>query len=240
MVRKLHTMATRVSRKETRMPATATLGQRSTRILLVDGQSAFRELLRMWLTSNPDIEVVGEADNGRNALHLADRLHPTLVLMELSLPDIHGSELIREMKRMCPKIIALTSHASEPLVQATMQAGASGFLVKKASLVEIKLAIHNVMEGKTYLSPLVTDGVVRGYLNDRGPLEMLTQRERESLKCLAEGMRNKDIAAHLCISVKTVEKYRASLMSKLNLHTAAGLTTFAIENGLIALHTGLR
>lgn len=211
-------------------------GPRSIRILLVDDQVIFRELFRIWLTLDPDVEVVGEADNGRDALRLATTLHPTLVLTELSLPGTHGVDLIGDMKHTWPriKILALTSHVSEPLVRATLQAGASGFLVKNASLEEVKLAIRGVMEGKTYFDRLVADKLVHGYVNDTEPLEMLTQRERETLKCLAEGMRNKDIAARLCISVKTVKKHRANLMEKLNLRKVATLTAFAIEQGLIS------
>lgn len=219
------------------------LGQRSIRILLVDDQVIFRELFRTWLTLNPDIEVVGEAGNVRDALHLAGTLHPTLVLTEICFPGIHGIEGIREMKSMHPwiKIIALTTHLSETSVRAALRAGASGLLEKSASLEEVRSALDNVIKEKTYLCPRAAEIVACGCVaNGRSPWEMLTQRECEVLKCVAEGMRNNDVAARLRISVKTVEKHRASLMSKLKLHTVASLTAFAIGEGLIAGNAGLR
>lgn len=210
-------------------------GPRAIRILLVEDQIVFRESFRTWLTLNPDIEVVGETDNVRDAVHLAGTLHPTLVLTEIRFERNHGIEGIREMTSMYPgiKIIVLTTHLSDPTVQAALQAGASGLLEKSASLEEVRSAIDNVIKGKTYLCPSAAEIVAhRCVTNGRGPLEMLTLREHEALRCIAGGMRNKDIAAYLCISVNTVEKHRANLMDKLNLRKVASLTAYAIERGL--------
>lgn len=212
-------------------------------MLLLDDHAIFREALRSLLALDPAIEVVGEAANGWEALRLVGTLRPSLVLTDLSLPGLHGVEVIREMKRLQPglTILVLTVHATDTFVRASLQAGAAGYVVKEASYDELKFAIHSVMKGRSYVSPSVANTVVHSYLHDGrisgngGPLwEKLTKREREVLKLVAEGTKNKAIADCLCISVKTVEKHRASLMSKLDLHSAAALTTFAIEHGLIA------
>jgi DNA-binding NarL/FixJ family response regulator len=185
--------------------------------------------------SNPDIDVVGETGNVKDVAHLAGTLHPTLVLMEIFFSGIHGIAGIREMKSLYPriKILVLTAHLSDTTVQAAMQAGASGLLEKSASLEEVWSAIDNVIAGKTYLCPRAAEIVARGYAgNSRGPLDMLTPREHEALRCIAGGMRNKDIALHLGISVNTVEKHRANLMDKLNLRKVASLTALAIQQGV--------
>jgi len=210
----------------------------SIRILLVDDQIIFRETFRAWLTTNPDTEVVGEASNVRDAVHLAGTLHPTLVLTEICFSRNHGIEGIREMKSMYPgiKIVALTAYLSETSVRAALQAGASGLLEKSVSLEEVRSALDNVIKGKTYLCARAAEIVAQGYKDKgRGPLEVLSQREQDALRCIAGGMRNKDIALHLCISVNTVEKHRANLMDKLNLRKVASLTAFAIQQGLTAI-----
>jgi len=213
-------------------------GPRSIRILLVDDQNIFRETFRSWLTSNPDIKVVGEAGNVQDAVHLVGTLHPTLVVTETCFQKNHGIEGIRQIKSMYPtiKIVALTAYLSETMVQAALQAGVSGLLEKSASLDEVRSALDNVIRGKPYLCARAAQIVARGCVNKgRSPLEMLTQRELEALRCIAGGMRNKDIALHLCISVNTVEKHRANLMDKLNLRKVASLTAFAIEQGVSAI-----
>jgi len=210
-------------------------GPGSIRILLVDDQIIFRETFRSWLTSNPEIEVVGEAGNVQDAVHLVGTLHPTLVLTETCFQRNHGIEGIRQIKSMYPeiKIVVITAYLSETMVQAALQAGVSGLLEKSASLEEVRSALDNVIRGKPYLCARAAQIVARGCVNKgRSPLEMLTQRELEALRCIAGGMRNKDIALHLCISVNTVEKHRANLMDKLNLRKVAALTAFAIEQGL--------
>jgi DNA-binding NarL/FixJ family response regulator len=215
-------------------------GLRSIRILLVDDQVIFREAFQAWLTSSPDTEVVGGVGNILDAAHLAVTLDPTLVLTEIgssqSFSECHGIEGIMEMKSLNPgiKVVVLTAYLSETSVQAALQAGVSGFLEKSGSLQEVRTAIVSVIEGKTYLCAQAAAIVARGCRNrGRSPLELLSPRELETLRCIAEGMKNKDIALRLSISANTVGKHRANLMDKLNLRNVAALTALAIEQGLM-------
>jgi len=211
------------------------------RIVLVEDHTILREGLRALLSADPKFEIVGEADDGREGIRRVDKLAPDLVVMDLSMPRMTGMDAIREIKRRHPatKIIALTVHKAEEYLRTTLQAGADGYVLKDATHVELLLAIQNVLKGKTYLSPSVSNTVIEGYLEgkeDQIPsprLGLLSPREREVLKLIAEGYKNKEIAADLFISLKTVEKHRANLMKKLDLHNAAALTSFAIEKGLV-------
>ena len=211
------------------------------RIVLVEDHTILREGLRALLSADPKFEIVGEAADGREALRRVDKLTPDLVVMDLSMPRMTGMDAIREIKRRHPtmKIIALTVHKAEEYLRTTLQAGADGYVLKDATHVELLLAIQNVLKGKTYLSPSVSETVIEGYLEGKenqipSPrLGLLSPREREVLKLIAEGYKNKEIAVDLFISLKTVEKHRANLMKKLDLHNAAALTTFAIEQGLV-------
>jgi len=211
------------------------------RIVLVEDHTILREGLRALLSADPKFEIIGEADDGREAIRRVDKLAPDLVVMDLSMPRMTGMDAIREIKRRHPatKIIALTVHKAEEYLRTTLKAGADGYVLKDATHVELLLAIQNVLAGKTYLSPSVSDTVIEGYLGgkeDQIPsprLGVLSPREREVLKLIAEGYKNKEIAGDLFISLKTVEKHRANLMKKLDLHNAAALTAFAIEQGLI-------
>ncbi|MBT8331327.1 MAG: response regulator transcription factor [Deltaproteobacteria bacterium] len=211
------------------------------RIVLAEDHTILREGLRALLSADPKFEIVGEADDGREAIRRVDKLAPDLVVMDLSMPRMTGMDAIREIKRRHPatKIIALTVHKAEEYLRTTLQAGADGYVLKDATHVELLLAIQNVLKGKTYLSPSVSNTVIEGYLEgkeDQIPsprLGLLSPREREVLKLIAEGYKNKEIAADLFISLKTVEKHRANLMKKLDLHNAAALTSFAIEQGLV-------
>ncbi|MDJ0984900.1 MAG: response regulator transcription factor [Desulfobacterales bacterium] len=211
------------------------------RIVLVEDHTILREGLRALFSADPKFEVVGEAADGREAIRQIEKLVPELVVMDLSMPRMTGMDAIREIKRKHPaiKIIALTVHKAEEYLRTTLQAGADGYVLKDATHVELMLAVQNVMKGKTYLSPGVSEQVIEGYLegkDSRTPsprLSLLSPREREILKLIAEGYKNKEIASDLFISLKTVEKHRANLMKKLDLHNAAALTTFAIEQGLV-------
>jgi DNA-binding NarL/FixJ family response regulator len=211
------------------------------RIVLAEDHTILREGLRALLSADPKFEIVGEAEDGREALRRVDHLTPDLVVMDLSMPRMTGMDAIREIKRRHPatKIIALTVHEAEEYLRTTLQAGADGYVLKDATHVELLLAIQNVLKGKTYLSPSVSERVIEGYLEgkeNQAPnprLGLLSPREREVLKLIAEGYKNREIAADLFISLKTVEKHRANLMKKLDLHNAAALTTFAIEQGLV-------
>lgn len=210
-------------------------------VFIVEDHTIVREGLRALLSLDPMIEIVGETDNGRDAIRLVGSYKPSLMLMDLSMPGINGMEAIREIKKRHPEIkaIVLTVHKTEEYIRATLQAGASGYVLKDATHAELMSAIKCVMDGKTYLSPGVSEKIIIGYLdsgavNTKTPWDMLTHRERVVLKLIAEGRQNKGIADYLCISVKTVEKHRSNLMKKLNLHNTAAITAFAIERDLVA------
>jgi DNA-binding NarL/FixJ family response regulator len=210
-------------------------------IVIVEDHRILREGLRALLSSNPDYEVVAEADDGREAIRCAEKLKPDLVLMDLSMPKMNGLDAISEVKNQCPgtKVLVLTVHKAEEYVFESLKAGADGYLLKDATHGELMSAVGNVLDGKTYLSPGISEGLVAGYLEGKTPLKSklsldnLTRRERQVLKLIGEGHKNKDIADYLYISPKTVEKHRANLMKKLDLHTASALTAFAMEKGLI-------
>ena len=211
------------------------------RIVLAEDHTILREGLRALLTADPDFEIIGEAADGREAVRFVEKQIPDLILMDLSMPRMTGMDAIREIKKRYPqtKIIALTVHKTEEYLRTTLQAGADGYVLKDATHDELMMAIESVLKGKIYLSPGVSGKVVEGYLEGKesrippSMLELLSQREREVLKLIAEGYKNKEIATDLCISLKTVEKHRANLMKKLDLHNAAALTAYAIEQGLV-------
>ena len=215
--------------------------EKSYRIVIVEDHTILREGLRALLSAEPLFEVVGEAEDGRAAIRCCEDLLPDLVLMDLSMPRMHGFEAIKEIKRQSPdvKIIALTVHKTEEYILATLQAGADGYVLKDATHSELVMAIRHVLTGKRYLSPGISEKVIEGYLEGKETLktrsawDTLTRREREILKLIAEGYKNKEVGDHLCISLKTVEKHRANLMKKLDLHNAAELTAFAVDKGLV-------
>ncbi len=211
------------------------------RIVIAEDYTILREGLRALIASSPDFEVVGEAGDGHEAVLSVERLKPHLVLMDLSMPRMNGMDAIREIRRRAPetKIVVLTIHRTEEYILATLKAGANGYVLKDATRDELIMAVRTVISGKRYISPGISEKVIEGYLDGRKNIksqtswETLTHREREILKLIAEGHRNKEIADYLCISVKTVEKHRANLMEKLDLHNVQALTTFAIEKGLV-------
>jgi DNA-binding NarL/FixJ family response regulator len=212
------------------------------RIVIAEDHTILREGLRMLLASNPEFEVVAEAEDGLEAIRAAENHKPDLILMDLSMPRMNGMGAIQEIKKQVPnaKILVLTVHKTEEYILTTLKAGADGYILKDATHSELMLAIENIFSGKSYLSPGISEKVIEGYLEGRRTIktssswDTLTQREREILKMIAEGYKNKDIADYLCISAKTVEKHRANLMKKLDLHSASSLTAFAMEKGLIA------
>jgi len=212
------------------------------RILLTEDHKILREGLKALLSVEPDMEVIGEAEDGRMAIKYAETYSPDLILMDLSMPKTGGLEAIREIKRTQPgiKILVLTVHDSEEYVQAALQVGADGYVLKDADRQELLGAIRHVLNGKRYLSPGISGKIIEGYLSSgSGGLKTktawdgLTHREQEILKLIAEGHQNKNIADYLCISLKTVEKHRANLMKKLDIHNTAHLTAYAMEKGLV-------
>ena len=211
------------------------------RVLIVDDHTLLRAGLRSLLAQDPGIEIVGEAADGRDAVRAVGQLSPNLVLMDLTMPGMNGIEAVTEIKRRYPevRVLVMTLHTSEDFIHASLRAGADGYILKDATHDELRVAIRSVLMGKTYLSMDVSGKVVSGYLgggksaSGSSVFDTLTHREREILKLVAEGRPNKGIAEFLNLSVKTVEKHRSNLMSKLDVHNAAGLTAFAIEKGLL-------
>lgn len=213
------------------------------RVLLVDDHALFRDGMRALLALEPDLEVVGDSGDGLEAQRIVEELQPDLVLLDLSMPGISGVEALRNIRKRNPlvRVIVLTVHKSDEYIHESLRAGANGYLLKESTQTELRTAIRNVLQGKMYLSPDVSEKVINGYLGIDGAYgaghsrDTLTTREREVLKLIAESHTNKQISDYLCISIKTVEKHRANLMKKLGMRNAAALTTYAIEKGLVVL-----
>ncbi len=211
------------------------------RILLVEDHTLVRVGLSALLAREPDLEIVGEAANGRDAIRLVATLQPELVIMDLTMPGINGIEAIEEIKRREPeiKVLVVTLHRAEEYVQESFRAGANGYILKEATHDELRVAVRSVLSGKTYVSPDISNALMPNYrragksASFTSAWESVTLREREVLKLVAEGHSNKSIGQYLCLSTKTVEKHRSNLMRKLNLHNVSSLTAFAIEKGLV-------
>jgi len=209
--------------------------------MIVEDHTIVREGLRALLLANPEFEIVAEAGDGRTAVQRAIDTTPELILMDLSMPGMNGIEAIGQIKSRSPrtKFLVLTVHTDEEYIHACIKGGANGYIVKDASHAELMLAIKNVIEGKTHFCSEATQKILSSYLHGAksagpvSPWDSLTHRERQILKLIAEGLTNKKTAIFLDISAKTVEKHRANLMEKLNLHSTAGLTTFAMKKGLV-------
>jgi two-component system, NarL family, response regulator NreC len=211
------------------------------RTLLVDDHTILRAGLKMMLNAQPNIEVVGEAQDGRQAIDEAQRLQPDIVLMDITMPEMNGIEATRQIKRLNPtiKILILTMHEHEEYVFQALQAGASGYMLKDATNTELITAIHVIKNGQFYLSPTAQSIVVGDYLQkvrageEHDSYSSLTEREREILKLVAEGYTNNQIAERLVISPKTVDTHRTHIMDKLNMHSRAELIKYAMRRGLL-------
>ena len=214
----------------------------SIRILLADDHKIVRDGLRTLIGKEAGMEVIGEAENGRKALKMAEKIRPNVVIIDVTMPDMNGIEATKKMVTEIPgvKVIALSMHSDRRFVLGMLEAGASGYLMKDCAFDELAKAVRSVSTGQTYLSPSIADVLVKGYLDKvneklsvaRSPL---TEREREILQLLAEGRSSKEIAAHLGVSVKTVETHRRNMMQKLNMRSVAELTKYAIREGLISV-----
>lgn len=211
------------------------------KIVIAEDHKILREGLKSLLRTIDDLEIVGEASDGLEAIRCVESYHPELLLLDLSMPKMNGISVIRDIKSRFPetKILVLTIHESEDYILESFHSGLDGYCLKDANYSELLIAIRSVLEGKTYLSPSISEKVLAGFLDDRKTLksrsswDMITQREREVLKLVGEGYKNKEIADYLCISVKTVEKHRSNIMRKLDVHTSSALTAIAIEKGLV-------
>jgi len=211
------------------------------RIMIAEDYTIVRKGLKSLIDSIPDFEVVGEAEDGKKAIDCAENLTPDLILMDLSMPKTDGITAIKEIKRQHPniKILALTVHKTEGHVRMALEAGADGYILKDATYQELVIAVNKIISGKPYLSPDISGGIIHGYLlglKSEQPTKLmgtLTPREVEILKLIAEGYKSREIADYLNISVNTVDKHRANIMKKLDLHSASALTAIAIKEGIV-------
>jgi DNA-binding NarL/FixJ family response regulator len=212
------------------------------RILLADDHKIVRDGLRSLLQAEADLEVVGEAANGREAVRLAQELSPDVVVMDVGMPDLNGIEATRYIAGGASgaKVIALSMHSDRRFVEGMLAAGATGYLLKDSAFEELARAIRTVAAGRTYLCPLVAGVVVQTLVRASHAVQparspVLTPREREVLQLLAEGKSTKQIAGTLGVSVKTVETHRSRIMDKLDVHSVPELTKYAIREGLTSL-----
>jgi DNA-binding NarL/FixJ family response regulator len=211
------------------------------KIVIAEDHTILRQGLKALLKSNDTLEVVGEAEDGLEAVRCVDKKTPDLLLLDLNMPRMDGISVINEIKKRHPetKIIVLTMHMQEEYILEAFRSGAQGYCLKASSHDELIMAINAVLSGKFYVSPEISGKVLEGFLEGQRNIkkksswDMLTQREKEVLKLVSEGYQNKEIADYLFISVKTVEKHRANIMEKLDLHSASALTAYAIEKGLV-------
>jgi len=215
------------------------------RVLVADDHALFREGVVAVLSREPSFEIVGEARDGDEAVRAVGQLNPDLLILDLSMPVMDGIDVIVETRLRWPqvKILVLTMSASEERIAAAIKAGANGYCLKDYGAASLLDAIRDVLKGKSHYCREAMDRIVSSYRTGRSaadsvsPWESLTQRERQVLKLIAEGQRNKSIATIMNISVKTVEKYRTNLMQKLNMHSTALVVAYAVGHGLVQVPT---
>jgi DNA-binding NarL/FixJ family response regulator len=206
------------------------------RVLLADDHAMVRKGFRLILESQPDMEIAGEAGNGREAVELAERLHPDVVVMDVAMPELNGIEATRRLASSSPhtRVLALSMHKDSVYVREILRAGARGYLLKDSIDTDLISAVRAVARGDGYISPGVSDAVLSDYRRHvTDPLDLLTSREREVLQMIAESKTNKEIAVALNLSVYTVDAHRGKIMEKLNLHSSGELVRFAVRHGLI-------
>lgn len=213
------------------------------KVLLADDHTVVRQGLRALLEAEPDIAIVGEAETGRQALRLAVKLSPDLVLIDIAMPQLNGLEATRQILKEAPniRVLVLSSYSDDEYVRQVTEAGAAGYLLKQTAAEDLIRAIREARNGNAYFSPAISkrllqqcrEAFMRGAPAESAHSTRLTSRETEVLQMVAEGKVNKQIAAELCLSVKTVEKHRQQVMNKLNIHDVAGLTRYAISKGII-------
>jgi DNA-binding NarL/FixJ family response regulator len=213
------------------------------RVLVADDHAIVREGLRVMLGNQPDMEVVGIAANGREAIRLVDEYDPDVVVMDITMPELNGIEAIQQMLSRHPhlKVIVLSIHETKPYVYRALKAGAKGYLIKETSGLEVVDAVRAVQRGERYLSQRIADLLTTesfqklDSLIEAGPLEALSPREREILQLVAEGQTSQQIGERLSISPKTVDTYRSRLMHKIGVDDVPGLVRFALQHGVISL-----
>ena len=206
------------------------------RILLADDHAVVRQGFKMILSAQPDMEIVGEAGNGREAVDLAEDLKPDIVVMDVAMPELNGIEATRRLAASMPhvRVVALSMHKDNVYVREILRAGARGYLLKDSVAADLVSAVRAVAQGEGYISPAFSNAVLDDYRKHvTNPIDLLSSREREVLQMLAEGKTNKEIAAVLNLSVYTVDAHRGRIMEKLNVHSINELVRFAVRNGLI-------
>ena len=215
---------------------------KKTTVILADDHKMLRNGLRFLFEQQEEFEVVGEAGDGRSAVRMVLDLEPDVLVMDIAMPDLNGIEATRQIKAVAPqvKVIALSMHADRRFVEGMLGAGASGYVLKSSASEELVSAIREVTSGRVYTSPKITHVVMEGYVRkltqpEPGEPSPITPREREVLQLLAEGKATKEIASHLHLSVNTVDTHRRHIMEKLDLHSVAELTKYAIREGLTSL-----
>jgi len=210
------------------------------RALLADDHTLVRAGIRGLLRGLPGVEVVGEAEDGHEALRLAEALRPDVVLLDIGMPGLNGLEVAGRLAALDPsiRVLILSMHTSEEYVLRALRAGCAGYLLKRSAVSELEVAVRAVARGETYLSPAVSKQVVDDYVGRTGgatdPIDALTPRQREILQLVAEGNTSKEIAERLGLSFKTVEAHRAQIMERLGVRDLAGLVRFAVRVGLVA------
>jgi two-component system response regulator NreC len=211
-------------------------------VVLADDHQVVRQGLRALLEAESDFEVIGEAGDGLEAVQLAERLRPGVLVLDLMMPGLSGLQVTRQVSRRSPhtRIVILSIHANEAYVLEALQNGASAYVLKKSSVDELVRAIREVTAGRRYLSPPLSEHALEAYVqrsrdSTMDPYAMLTDREREVLHLVAEGHTNAEIAARLSLSPRTVEMHRANLMRKLDLHSQADLIRYALQRGIVPL-----
>jgi len=213
-------------------------GPRRIRVLLADDHGVVRQGFRLILSQHADLEVVGEAADGREALRLSHELKPDVVVLDIAMPELNGVEATRLIRQECPEcdVLVLSMHKDAPYVRETLRAGAKGYLLKDAIDGDLVTAVRAVARGEGFLSPAISATVLSDYQKHVGdPLDQITPRERQLLQMLAEGKTSKDIAIELKISVYTVDAHRSRIMRKLGLRSIGDLVRFAIQRGLVPL-----
>ena len=208
------------------------------RIILAEDHETVREGLKLIVNSQADMEVIGEANNGSAAIKLARELEPDIVVMDISMPELNGLKATKKLKQVCPnvKVLTLTRHTDDAYLQQLIKAGASGYVLKQSAPTELIRAIYTISEGKSYLDPALTNKVMGGYASRAASLRGekrsdLTEREAEVLRLIAWGYSNKEIAARMDISVKTVEAHKSNAMQKMDMRSRIDIVRYAILQG---------
>jgi two-component system response regulator NreC len=214
------------------------------RLLVADDHKIFRQGIKKLLDEESDLNIVGEAADGREAVQKATELKPDVILMDIAMANLNGLEATKKIKKVLPstRVIMLTMHKNEEYILQSFQAGASGYILKEGAVEELVSAIRSIYQDKSFLSPTISKTLIDAYLRKmetgktETPFDLLTDREREVLQLIAEGYTNREVAKALFISVKTVEAHRAHIMQKLNIHDIAKLVKYAIQKGLVDMN----